>query len=74
MWKKTFIRSTLILLVALAGIFVFATTHTSKKPVSRECLKSVKDCCNSNTNKSSSQTDFLIWESLSRAIAANAQF
>jgi uncharacterized protein YgiB involved in biofilm formation len=73
MWKKTFIRSTLILLVALAGIFVFATTHTSKKPVSRDCLKSVKDCCNSNSNKSS-QSDFLIWESLSRAIAANAQF
>jgi len=73
MWKKTFIRSTLILLVALAGIFVFATTHSSKKPVSHDCLKSVKDCCNSNGNKSS-QSDFLIWESLSRAIAANAQF
>jgi hypothetical protein len=72
MWKKTFIRSTLILLVALAGIFVFATTHATKKPVSRDCLKSVKDCCNSS-NKSS-QSDFLIWESLSRAIAANAQF
>jgi uncharacterized protein YgiB involved in biofilm formation len=71
MWKKTFIRSTLILLVALAGIFVFATTHPSKKPVSHDCLKSVKDCCNSNK---SSQSDFLIWESLSRVIAANAQF
>jgi hypothetical protein len=69
MWKKTFIRSTLILLVALAGIFVFATTHTAKKPVSRDCLKSDKDCCN---NKN--QSEFLIWESLSRAIAANAQF
>jgi hypothetical protein len=69
MWKKTFIRSTLILLVALAGIFVFATTHTTKKPVSRDCLKSDKDCCNSKN-----QSEFLIWESLSRAIAANAQF
>jgi hypothetical protein len=71
MWKKTFIRSTLLLLVALAGIFVFANTHTSKRPVSRDCLKSDKECCN-GTNKS--QSDFLIWESLSRAIAANAQF
>jgi hypothetical protein len=69
MWKKTFIRSTLILLVALAGIFVFATTHTTKKPVSRDCLKSDKDCCNKKN-----QSEFLIWESLSRAIAANAQF
>jgi hypothetical protein len=69
MWKKTFIRSTLILLVALAGIFVFATTHTTKKPVSRDCLQSDKDCCD---NKN--QSDFLIWESLSRAIAANAHF
>jgi hypothetical protein len=69
MWKKTFIRSTLILLVALAGIFVFATTHTTKKPAGRDCLKSDKECCN---NKN--QSDFLIWESLSRAIAANAQF
>lgn len=69
MWKKTFIRSTLILLVALAGIFVFATTHTSKKPVNRDCLQSEKNCC-SNKN----QSEFLIWESLSRAIAANAQF
>jgi hypothetical protein len=69
MWKKTFIRSTLILLVALAGIFVFATTHTTKKPVSRDCLQSEKDCCNKKN-----QSDFLIWESLSRAIAANAQF
>jgi hypothetical protein len=69
MWKKTFIRSTLILLVALAGIFVFATTHTSKKPVSRECNQSEKECCKNKT-----QSDFIIWESLSRAIAANAQF
>jgi hypothetical protein len=69
MWKKTFIRSTLILLVALAGIFVFATTHTTKKPVSRDCLQSGKDCCHKKN-----QSEFLIWESLSRAIAANAQF
>jgi hypothetical protein len=69
MWKKTFIRSTLIVMVALAGIFVFATTHTSKKPVNRECSQSDKDCCD---NKN--QSDFIIWESLSRAIAANAQF
>jgi hypothetical protein len=69
MWKKTFIRSTLILLVALAGIFVFATTHTTKKPAPRDCLKSDKDCCNKKN-----QSEFLIWESLSRAIAANAQF
>jgi hypothetical protein len=62
MWKKTFIRSTLILLVVLAGIFVFATTHTTKKPASENCIK---------TNN---QNDFLIWESLSRAIAVNAQF
>ncbi|WP_207511547.1 hypothetical protein [Longitalea luteola] len=72
MWKKNFIRSTLILLVALAGIFVFATTHTSKKPVNRDCLPSTKECCNSNNNQF--QSDFIIWESLSRAIAANAQF
>jgi hypothetical protein len=71
MWKKTFIRSTLAILVALAGIFVFATTHTSKKAVSHECQSSSKDCCN---NKNQSQSDFLIWESLSRTIAANAQF
>lgn len=71
MWKKTYIRSTLILLVALAGIFVFATTHTSKKPVNRDCLQSEKNCCN-NSNKN--QSEFLIWESLSRAIAASAQF
>jgi hypothetical protein len=71
MWKKTFIRSTLILLVALAGIFVFATTHTSKKPASRDCLPSEKECCN-KSNKN--QSEFLIWESLSRAIAASAHF
>ncbi|HEX6428104.1 MAG TPA: hypothetical protein VF008_10480, partial [Niastella sp.] len=62
-------RSTLILLVALAGILVFATSHSTKKPVSRDCLQSDKDCCNKKN-----QSDFLIWESLSRAIAANAQF
>jgi hypothetical protein len=70
MWKKTFIRSTLILAVALAGIFVFATNHTSKKPASRECSNSDKECCKSKTQSS----DFLIWETLSRAIASNAQF
>jgi hypothetical protein len=69
MWKKTFIRSTLILLVALAGIFVFATTHTSKKPAGPECSQSEKDCC-----KTKNQSEFIIWESLSRAIAANAQY
>ncbi|OQP67906.1 hypothetical protein [Niastella populi] len=71
MWKKTFIRSTLILAVALAGIFVFATTHTSKKRISRECSQSDKECSNRKTQSSS---DFLIWESLSRAFASNAQF
>lgn len=69
MWKKTFIRSTLILIVALAGIFVFATTHSANKPENGECIKSKKECCNKK-----SQTDFLIWESMSRAIVANAQF
>ncbi|OQP66974.1 hypothetical protein A3860_01035 [Niastella vici] len=70
MWKKTFIRSTLIIMVALAGIFVFATTHTSKKPVNQGCTpSSEKECCNKKT-----QSDFIIWESLSRAIAANGQF
>jgi hypothetical protein len=71
MWKKTFIRSTLILVVALAGIFVFATTHPSQnKPAGRECNQTEKESCNSKTQSS----DFLIWESLSRAIVANAQF
>ena len=70
MWKKTFIRSTLILVVALAGIFVFATTtHPSKKPASLKCTQE-KECCNGKNQSS----DFLIWESLSRAIAFNAQF
>jgi hypothetical protein len=69
MWKKTFIRSTLILVVALAGLFVFATKHPSKKPASRECSQE-KECCNSKNQSS----DFLIWEELSRAIVANAQF
>jgi hypothetical protein len=69
MWKKTFIRSTLILVVALAGIFVFATTHPSKKPAGRQCSHE-KECCDSKNQSS----DFLIWESLSRAIVANAQY
>jgi hypothetical protein len=69
MWKKTFIRSTLIIIVALAGIFVFATTHSAKKPDTEDCIKSRKECCNK-----SSQNDFLIWESMSRAIVANSQF
>jgi hypothetical protein len=69
MWKKTFIRSTLILLVALAGIFVFATTHTAKKPVSGDCIKTNKSAC-----CTSSQNDFLIWESIIGAIVSNAQF
>jgi hypothetical protein len=69
MWKKTFIRTALAILVALAGLFVFATTHSaSKKTESEECIKTHKECCNK------SQGDFLIWESMSRAIVANAQF
>jgi hypothetical protein len=69
MWKKTFIRSTLIILVALAGICVFATSH--KKPATEDPIKcSSKECCNKKNN----QRDFIIWESLSRAIVANAQF
>jgi hypothetical protein len=70
MWKKTFIRSTLIILVVLAGIFVFTTAAHTKKPAGEDCIKSGKDCC----NKNKSQSDFMIWESLSRAIVANAQF
>ena len=69
MWKKTFIRSTLIIVVALAGICVFATSH-AKKPAAEDCIKSGKECCNKKNN----QRDFIIWESLSRAIVANAQF
>jgi hypothetical protein len=69
MWKKTFIRSTLIILVALAGICVFATSH-AKKPVTEDSIKCGKDCCSQKNN----QRDFIIWESLSRAIVSNAQF
>jgi hypothetical protein len=69
MWKKTFIRSTLIILVALAGICVFATSH-AKKPATEDTIKCSKECCNKKNN----QRDFIIWESLSRAIVANAQF
>ena len=69
MWKKTFIRTAFAILVALAGLFVFATTYSAnKKTDSEECTKSHKECCNKN------QSDFLIWESMSRAIVVNAQF
>jgi hypothetical protein len=68
MWKKTFIRSTLLLVVALAGLFVFATKHPSERSADRECTQE-KECCKSK----SQSNEFQIWESLSRAIA-NAQF
>ena len=67
MWKKTFIRSTLLIMVALAGMLVFATTHTKKTPVSEDCTNSKNECCKKP------QSDFIIWE-LSRSILTNAQF
>jgi len=70
MWKKTFIRSNLIIVVALAGICVFATSH-AKKPAVEDSIKcGTRECCTKKNN----QRDFIIWESLSRAIVSNAQF
>ena len=69
MWKKTFIRSFFIGMVVLAGLLVFATTHASKKPAEEDCIKSQKECCEKKT-----QSDFIIWESLSRTIMGNIQY
>jgi len=68
MWKKAFIRSTLIIIVALAGILVFTSAHTAKKPASDDCNNTQKDCCKK------AQSDFIIWESLSRSIMVNFQY
>jgi hypothetical protein len=69
MWKKTIVRTSLIILVATAaGIFVFTTTSSSKKAETPKCTQTNAESCNKN------QSDFIIWESLSRAIMTNVQF
>ena len=69
MWKKTFIRSTLIGMVILACLLVFATTHSPKTTVTDECTKSEKEGCEKKT-----QGDFIILETLSRTLMSNIQY
>jgi hypothetical protein len=69
MWKKTFIRSTLIGMVILACLLVFATTQSPKSTVTDECTKSQKEGCEKKT-----QGDFIIWESLGRTLLTNIQY
>lgn len=69
MWKKTFIRSTLIGMVILACLLVFATTHSPEPSGSDNCTKSQKECCEKKT-----QGDFIIWESLGRTLMTNIQY
>ena len=69
MWRRTFIRFMLVVLVVAAGLLVFAASHT--RPITPKNCTEAQDNC-SNTNKS--QADFNIWESISRTLTSSVQY
>ena len=68
MWRRTFIRFTLVVLVVAAGLLVFAASH--KPMVPKTCKEAQDDCCDNNK----AQGDFNIWESISRTLNTNVQY
>lgn len=69
MWRRTFIRFSLVLLVVAAGLLVFAASHT-RPIVPKTCKEAQSDCCDNNK----ATGDFNIWESISRTLTASAQY
>jgi hypothetical protein len=69
MWKKTFIRLGLVMLIALAGLLLVAAADR-KIQSARECARIGIQCPETDN----SQSDLMIWESLSRSIFSATRF
>jgi hypothetical protein len=71
MWKRAFIRVTMLTLIIITGLLVFAASRAPRTAaVENTCPESLENC--SNTNKA--QGDFMIWESISRTLMSNVQY
>ena len=72
MWRRTFIRLTLLVMIVIAGLLVFAASHSPKiaATVESNCPEAEEN--SSNTNKA--QGDFNIWESISRTLISSPQY
>ena len=71
MWKRTFIRIFLVLLVATAGLLVVAAANKKMLPGNSECASSQEKCSSSDET---GQGEFLIWESLNRNVLSAIDF
>lgn len=71
MWRRTFIRLAFVLLVATAGVLVFAAADNKMAQARKECAANAEKC---NSKDENSHGDFIIWESLSRTILSAVQY
>jgi hypothetical protein len=70
MWKKAFIRLTLILMLASGALLVVSASKIKNNAPAEKCPDG-KECC----KKSTSQSDnMMIWESVSRTILGSIQY
>ena len=70
MWKKTFIRFGIVVLVATVGVLVVAANNKVVK-AKKECAENVEKCA---LKADQAQGDFIIWESLSRTVLSAVQY
>ena len=68
MFRKTFIRLALIVVIATVGLIVYAATR-AVPPTTRECYQSKKEC-----GSFEKQGDFFILESLGHSLFTNARY
>ena len=71
MWKKTFIRLLFVMLVATVGMLVLAAANRKVVQANKECTAS-EEKCTSKDDKG--QSDFVIWESLSRTVLSAVEY
>ncbi len=70
MWKKTFIRLALVMLVATMGLMVVAAANKRSVQADMGCTNTAEKC----PSVDNSQGDFIIWESLSRTVLSAVQY
>jgi hypothetical protein len=69
MWRKAYIRLMFLVIMAVAGLVVFAAASRVNTTTNKECTDSHElNCENKN------QGEFVIWESLNRTVLSAVNF
>jgi maltose-binding protein MalE len=70
MWRKAYIRLMFLVIMAVAGLVVFAAASRVNTTTAKECTDSHEQQSCENKN----QGEFVIWESLNRTVLSAVNF